>query len=872
MKRFRKGAAVCILGALIGVQALTGCNSSQESSYSDTDETKKKKRSTSETTGEETTTAGEYIINTDVPHPDYPDETGGGQPDRPTVPDEPVSAADDTLEPDPEEPETPYVPRETEPEPENPYRAADSAQEAEAQMAMTLPGPDPDRDYWDEAARWNEDTIQLGVENARNYAEVGLREYRAYLRGDKENKFSGEIDARYRNNYLIPYLTALAAEQVLIAPNSVDSEWFTELNPNLPPVDGSYGNVYKKLAQDMLPYMLPDPDVMTRQLLAAFGGSEAVSQIDKRIDPKKIKEEYDNYDPYYYEESWSRDWEDFHRDFHYCYSGEGYGAGGLYFNYISPKYNERYLINSAVFGIDDKDNRTTIAPWSNASVLITQLKDIREREGSSEFYIQEIELQVRGDSMEEARAAMDRAFAIVQPYNTPEGRAQILSDARNDHIWAMVGQEDYSTGTMKPVYEMMPAFAGTERRFLFDELINYYFKKDYTPTWNPTPLYNLNTNSKNPYSPGYMTQLVDSYFNNTCDVHVDYLIEGGRTGSDEDSDYYEVLRIRYAGPTANAMNERKYTGSGWTWADTYGIYYPLTVPIYYNEAVLNGFFTPYEIPKKVREGEIGVAPDYTEDKPRYTEEAPRVSKNEQESKESQITRWFDSGLGSDRFPARTEDREKVDWYGWKGYTHNDDGTWTRELPADGYITKHTLTYDETGLLKYAYRSYKDGGYRMSEFMLDSDGNPTLSIEKFYDKNGSLENQMINHYGGNGSFVCSRDYYYKEKDASGNYRCYQTNHYNSAGNNTGWEKYYDNGGIQFRKTTTYWEEMGSSAINPVITRYARVDEIEYDRNGNIINTESKQFAAVKDRNDYSKRVKEFESYLAVGSIADVTDWP
>ena len=121
-------------------------------------------------------------------------------------------------------------------------------------------------------------------------------------------------------------------------------------------------------------------------------------------------------------------------------------------------------------------------------------------------------------------------------------------------------------------------------------------------------------------------------------------------------------------------------------------------------------------------------------------------------------------------------------------------------------------------------------------------------------------------------MTANDCYTTTKDVFGNYHKYFTLHYNTAGKTTGWESYYESGALRARKTTTYWEEMGSTAINPKITQFAKVDEYEYDEYGNLTNHTEKKFAAVKGSANHSQRVQEFEDYLAVGSVSTNIDWP
>lgn len=207
------------------------------------------------------------------------------------------------------------------------------------------------------------------VEAAKPALEAGLAEYRAYLKGDTSGQYTQQIENRYINHYLIPYLEVLQQNQLLIDPDSVDSKWFSEENTSMSDkvAGGSYENIYKKYAQDMIPYMLPDPDVMLHNVFGVFKSHGMTADPeDKQINAAKILEAYNNYDPKWYESNWSTDWQKLNRDFHYCYSGDAYRASGdgisASISFTSPKYNERYYINANVFGTDDDENFMTIAP------------------------------------------------------------------------------------------------------------------------------------------------------------------------------------------------------------------------------------------------------------------------------------------------------------------------------------------------------------------------------------------------------------------------------------------------------------------------------------------------------------------------------
>lgn len=47
------------------------------------------------------------------------------------------------------------------------------------------------------------------VEAAKPALEAGLAEYRAYLKGDTSGRYTQQIENRYVNHYLIPYLEVL---------------------------------------------------------------------------------------------------------------------------------------------------------------------------------------------------------------------------------------------------------------------------------------------------------------------------------------------------------------------------------------------------------------------------------------------------------------------------------------------------------------------------------------------------------------------------------------------------------------------------------------------------------------------------------------
>lgn len=342
-------------------------------------------------------------------------------------------------------------------------------------------------------------------------------------------------------------------------------------------------------------------------------------------------------------------WEEFNRDFHYCYMGDSYGvsggqgSAGIYLT--SPSYNEAYKINYAIYGEKDYEkNKQTIAPHSDATVLLTELQDLREKGDEPEYYVQNIGLSVTMPTREQAEELLREAFAIVQPYNTEDARQEILQKSQ-DSIYVPMSEEHWQNGKVSYTYEMMPFYYGHEELLKFDQAILFNMQRDYTPTYGPEPLYNVKINSKNPYSPGYYTDGWLSYFNNTCDVHVDYQIN---TYKDKNS-YWIGLNIRYAGPEAYALNLRADKFDGWTWVDNYGLYYPLMVPIYYNEAAINGYFTPYVIPAKREEGSLdGVIPAFESVKPAFTEETPYVNKNEQESEKERMNRWLSKGFGEDQ--------------------------------------------------------------------------------------------------------------------------------------------------------------------------------------------------------------------------------
>lgn len=689
-------------------------------------------------------------------------------------------------------------------------------------------------------------------DQAEHATEFGVQEYRAYTKGDSDGSHSRAIEDRYVNRYLRPYLEFLSKEQLLVEPESVQSDWFKERNPVMSAKVGSgaSGNVYRKMAQDMLPYMLPDPDDMVRDLLdlyASYGMTGAT--IDKRIDAAEILKDYEEYDPMESESSWSYDWEKFNRDFHYCYMGSSYGASGNGGNagvgLISPSYNEAYKINYAVFGEKDYEkNKTTIAPHTDAGVLLTELQDLRELEGEPEYYIQEIRLSVEMPTKDQAQELLRKAFAIVQPYNTEENRLEILKKSQ-DPIYVPLAMEDWSGGNVTYTYEMLPYYQGHEELLKFDQAILFNMQRDYTPTYAPDPMYNVKINCKNPYSPGYYTDSWLSYFNHTCDVHVDYQID--EYDNQYTNTYWIGLHIRYAGPVAYATNLRAEKYDGWSWTDTYGLYYPLTVPIFYNEAAKNGYFTPYVIPAKREEGSLdGVIPAFESVTPAYTQEAPYVNKNEQESERERMNRWLSEGFGEDKhtFPPHAKDREKVDWSGRNGYTGGENGTWIREMETkspDGgnLVTKHTLTYDETGLLTSGYMEYKDGSYRTIDYRTDIDGNPVNAVERIYNKDGTMTNQMFSRIDRGGN-VTSRDLYSTTMGPSG-YQLLESVSYNSDGEVTDWTAYNENGSPKARKTTVSWQEIGGTTGNPVTVTYTRVTETTHDEQGNVLTSSEKQYA-------------------------------
>ena len=155
-------------------------------------------------------------------------------------------------------------------------------------------------------------------------------------------------------------------------------------------------------------------------------------------------------------------------------------------------------------------------------MLLTELTDIKDRSpDAKEFYIQTVSLNITMPTREEAYEVLSEAFACIQPYNTERGRQEIISKSQ-DAIYVPMGEEDWSTGELQYVYSMQPFYWGHEERFKFDPVIDFESNRDYTPTYSPSPLYNRRINSKNPYSPGYYVDGWESYFNHTCDTHLDY--------------------------------------------------------------------------------------------------------------------------------------------------------------------------------------------------------------------------------------------------------------------------------------------------------------------------------------------------------------
>ena len=666
------------------------------------------------------------------------------------------------------------------------------------------------------------------VEQAENSMDLGLREFRAYKKADTGYDFTNEIEARYKNRYLIPYLEVLAKNQITVDPDSVDSDWFTEPNDSLvSKLQGSYGNIYRKMAQDMLPYMLPDPDDIVSEFAGAFGGSASASDKLDYAAAKAAYEEWNSPEMRRFRRGQllSSDlgtyWED------YIYGGSGYSFGSgnesVYLGFTCPNYNRRYFINLQVFGEDDDENRTSIQPTITANNLLSEIQYVRER-SPQEQDIQFIDVSIRAGSEARCLEIAFRALRILQPYASYSELSERFHKMQQHWYYNVSGYNE---------------------PFRFDFYLDYWEKNNYSfQLLSPDPLYDR-VQEKFPGA-GYMTNIQDSYFNHTGEANITYsLINNGK----DDNGYHYYFRITLNGPTAVFTDlyrdDMVYYSN---YKPQMGIFYPFLTTFYYNEAAKAGLFTPYVIPDEATEGKIDLIPQY-EMPETFTTYGDYTAA--QQSLPSKETTWLTDGFGADQheFPPGTPEREPMD-LSKLGYKKNVNGDWVRTMVTRGvYETSRELIYDETGLLKEGRVTYDDGSNKMITYKTRADGSPSYSREQYYDKNGDMTMHSITKYSDNGR---TQTYYETElRHGETDYLKTEELTWNNRNEITGVRRYYEDQTVRFQYTSSEYEAMSGSYGDVRHEKVRQETYTSYNPDGSIASSESEQTVLDPDEKEDAK---------------------
>ncbi len=629
------------------------------------------------------------------------------------------------------------------------------------------------------------------VTEAISMTNMGLNELRAYERNATTSGQLTAVTNHYFNKFYLPYLKQLAKEQHIAKKDTVSSEWFKKQNQsmNYLPEDYTYGNIYKKMAQDMYTRMLPDPDVILEQIrtLAENNGflfnEDYSGQLTKENRTEKLKELKTESEALQYIE-YINDW------YGDCYFFQNADGSEIALSFICPRYNQFGIINDYFYNWETiPEDAFTVEPRTDAAVTLEELAEARAR-FEREFYIQDICVTISNEgilSNDRQNELLLELMEILQPYcNTNSERlADILA-----------------SGTEKNLYK-------------FDQCLEYFKQQVYMKKQITRPDFlNYFVTIQDEARYGFS----DSYLDVHAFSNYDAEKKEGRVGvliSCGGNEIVPTYRVKEHGSPEEVM----------------GVYYPLLVPVYYNDAVINGFFEPYRIPECLPEYEITITPDYTTKY--YNNENPYVpidisSENSEEGQSP--TYLFMNGFGEASHSLSWHEREKLDLSAL-GYTKNSDGTWDRSIASRVDGATSTLTYDDTGLLIGGSTLYNDFSYKEIEYKTDENGNAIMSIDKLYDKDGKLIDQAITEY--SDEMRTTAHYETTIRDGKQNYVKTDSECRDAQGMLIRRTEYNENGSPNNETIVSSREEMISGTAGDARTKSIRtVTYVTYDENGNV----------------------------------------
>lgn len=668
------------------------------------------------------------------------------------------------------------------------------------------------------------------AEQAKAIMELGLAEYRGLNNADMQFRYGTAIENRYINQYLIPYLEVLSEEQVVIDPDSIDSKWFPAANPDMAGrLNSSYGNIYRKMAQDMLPYMLPDPDVALMQIGRLFGQADPSGQELDVLDLQQDYQDYlDSYD-FVHNTLPTTDYGTFWEDF--LYEGDSYGfsdgklTGTVGFS--CPRYNRQYLVNLLVFGENaDEGHRQAIQPYSSATNLLSEIQYAREKGGANnELYYQDIYISVTGEPAA-AKQRLYEIFKILQPY---------CSDSeRYERFQRIQEPSPYRTLLIRR----------HENTFRFDPYLEYFKEQDYS--FRAPVLYGAYEKFS---GAGYRVDVNDFFINGTADSFVNFSMSDSG-GTDGKTTYNLTVHVggRDIMPTNLYRNSEIFYQVNKQ--VSMGVFYPLLAPAYYSEAVRSGYFTPYVIPEERAEENIPIAPIYGKPK-KETTLADYYGLNERKNMD-RATGWLTSGFGDDAhdFPPGALPREPKDLSAL-GYYKDADGNWNRNMQTKSPGESYVLTYDETGLLISGKRTFDGAGTIEYTYKTDVDGNPAYSIDRMYDVHGIMEEQAITQYHKDGGKTTTT---YENQLRSGevNYKKTYEAGFSSNGEVTNFVSYQNDGETPSLQITVSEFDIAGGKLGDVQTDHVqRVTTTRYDESGTVISSENEDTVLSTESQEYSK---------------------
>ena len=668
-------------------------------------------------------------------------------------------------------------------------------------------------------------------EQADPIMEYGLAEFRAYTRADANGKYAGDIYAQYYNNYLLPYYDMLSDNQILIDPDSVKSNWFPNGSEDTKlRIASSYGNLYRKIAQDMLPYMLPDPDELLLSI-AEYCGSDA-SVLDRRLDVEKMKSDYqkwlDNWDARHFYELLRTDWGTYWED--NLWAGDKYVFNDVTVGFSSPKYNRQKCVNLRVFGDEyDGDKQEAFLPYSRASALLTEIQDTRAK--GDEFYYQDFTVSIRNNS-DVAYAKMWEIFKMFFPHATESQQREWFNAMRSGetkHVF--VNSYDYG--------------------FRFNKYLNYLEERDYSFVM---PEFGKYDGAEPRFGTEYRVDINDWYTNGTCDSYINF---GLRSGNGGDGQIVLTMTIEIGGKDLRPTN--LYRDSDVFYSNnyqcSYGVFYAILAPFYYNEAVKSGCFTPYVYSGELTQNPIPLTPDYQKEKEEKTLKDV-IGTGTGESVQHEDSKWLQNGFGAEYhdFPERRDQMTPPD-FEKLGYKQNSDGNWVRQLPTTDIETSHTLVYDSEGVLIGGQRSYRDGTSRTYTYKTDVHNNPVASIDRYYNSANEMTDQAICRYDRQGN--ATRRDFYESSLRSGEVNYYRTQSIvlDADGEVADRTFYKDNKKASEYTVMTY-ENLQGSVGNPVTEYQKVVRHITYDSDGSVKNVEEEIVVTTKEKEEATHAVQNY----------------